>query len=827
MESSRRKEEEKPEANDVFRSFVAQLDDSVWRTDVARNENSEVKLALTLEGWYKLSEKRWKKKGIGARKETIIVSGLDGAIFSHQTSAWPLKPVDDMAQNVYDFVNSESTYSKERDFAGISLGIAGTSLSHAFDLDAFATQVYDVFQTYYDKQEASEYLGPYFVFVQSSGMGKTKILYEYARKVKSEQSDKRKASSETMIADDAKLVLCRARKGGERGLEEGSVFDCFIDFQGLTDGTEDFIAAVEKIFPKLNELLNGVKKAGQRLVLMFDEAQYLLAPCTFPGSGRRFTALCFRVVRLWICLKMNIQIVAVFTGTSTKLRNFKIRDDLESKVTDSREARVSLVKKLKFYDRGMKEFGAFYMTTTIGSLGKEPGSTMSYNSEYSEAVPFGRPLFAAMKPNDLSAGLATIVSRMVLDPSKWEMEENSWISILGTRVQMGQTPIEIASHLVGYGYMNLVGVNDKVARTCFMPDPVCARLAMCLMDENWYMTLKGRSQIQGQPKSWWVGKLKFIYSGDLCTPEKGDFGEIMVALYFLFCADVLRSPPYEAFSVSLGDWIHNLIQGGTPHLDKTGQPPLSKKQRVSRGSLSFGAIQVCRNYVRAYDNSWESLGEQMFLERLYKSGVGFYVFAGCKTIDLVFALKCSVGQDTTYIPLFVSVKSRSYFAPGDAQKECQKMKTKAGNANIGCALCLLVVFGSDKNTDDKDYRLTESCVEELSGEDNIILAKVLRVPTDDVFGLSKAFFDLTAAKLEKAEILSSHHFLGDHALSQKSLATPSADDSTEATIEMFAKKSLRSRLGGKDECLDMTRLLLKQLSNVTWQKRDVEKGRDE
>ena len=136
-------------------------------------------------------------------------------------SAWPLKPVDDMARNVYDFVNSKSTYSKEGDFAGISLGIAGTSLSHAFDLDAFATQVYDVFQTYYDKQEASEYLGPYFFFVQSSGMGKTNILYEYARKVKSEQSDKRKASSETKIADDAKLVLCRARKDGERGLEEG------------------------------------------------------------------------------------------------------------------------------------------------------------------------------------------------------------------------------------------------------------------------------------------------------------------------------------------------------------------------------------------------------------------------------------------------------------------------------------------------------------------------------------------------------------------------------------------------------------------------------
>ena len=388
MESSRRKEEEKPEANDVFRSFVAQLDDSVWRTDVSHIENSEVKVAHTLEGWYKLAEKRWKKKGIGAPKETSIVDSLD--------TLWSHGQAESMAQNVYDFVNSKSTYSKERDFAGISLGIAGTSLSHAFDLDAFATQVYDVFQTYYDKQEASEYLGPYFVFVQSSGMGKTKILYEYARKVQSEQSDKRKASSETKIADDAKLVLCRARKDGECGLEEGSVFNCFIDFQGLTDGTKNFLAAVEKIFPKLNELLNGDEKAGQRLVLMFDEAHYLLAPYTFPESGRRFPALCFRVVRRWICLKRNTQIVAVFTGTSTKLRNFKILDDLEDKVTDSRDARVKLDDE--FYDRGMKEFEAFYMTTTIGSLGKEPGSTMSYNSEYSEAVPFGRPLFAAMTP---------------------------------------------------------------------------------------------------------------------------------------------------------------------------------------------------------------------------------------------------------------------------------------------------------------------------------------------------------------------------------------------------------------------------------------------
>ena len=79
------------------------------------------------------------------------------------------------------------------------------------------------------------------------------------------------------------------------------------------------------------------------------------------------------------------------------------------------------------------------------------------------------------------------------------------------------------------------------------------------------MRLRDQSQFEGQSKSWWVGKLKLINSGDLCSPEKGDFGAIMVALHFLFCADVLRSSigsSYETFSVPLGDWIHNLVHGG-------------------------------------------------------------------------------------------------------------------------------------------------------------------------------------------------------------------------------------------------------------------------
>jgi len=54
------------------------------------------------------------------------------------------------------------------------------------------------------------------------------------------------------------------------------------------------------------------------------------------------------------------------------------------------------------------------------------------------------------------------------------------------------------------------------------------------------------------------------------------------------------------------------------------------------GQVDFGTIQICRNYLRAYGDSWHSIGKQGFLEHIYKSGVGFYMFDGCKTIDLVF-----------------------------------------------------------------------------------------------------------------------------------------------------------------------------------------------
>ena len=72
--------------------------------------------------------------------------------------------------------------SKERAFVGIAFQIQETDLTHNFDLEKFSTAVDSVFSAFQKQQKTDDkdkFVAPYFVFVQSSGMGKTKIMYHY------------------------------------------------------------------------------------------------------------------------------------------------------------------------------------------------------------------------------------------------------------------------------------------------------------------------------------------------------------------------------------------------------------------------------------------------------------------------------------------------------------------------------------------------------------------------------------------------------------------------------------------------------------------------
>jgi hypothetical protein len=90
------------------------------------------------------------------------------------------------------------------------------------------------------------------------------------------------------------------------------------------------------------------------------------------------------------------------------------------------------------------------------------------------------------------------------------------------------------TELVSSGYACLVefrqndGVQvSPVAGVTFMPDPVCATLAMRFMDEN--CILYGRTQ--GKDEKFWVQQAERAFTSKLCLPHKGDdVGEVFAAL---------------------------------------------------------------------------------------------------------------------------------------------------------------------------------------------------------------------------------------------------------------------------------------------------------
>ncbi|KAG7373907.1 hypothetical protein IV203_013002 [Nitzschia inconspicua] len=409
------------------------------------------------------------------------------------------------------------------------------------------------------------------------------------------------------------------------------------------------------------------------------------------------------------------------------------------------------------------------MLTTIGCQAQVMRSTkVSANNgtEYNNAIIYGRPLFSIMNDHGhLEAKLPNILRRMLLSPGggkgevNWEKNLNAWFSILATRVQMGITSTSVASNLVAKGYANLTHVSPDFAHFTYLPDPVCARLAMGMMSDGWKL-----GDIKGRSPSEWVGHLGHIYSSGLCQPEKGDFGEVLAALYFLLCGDILRhrlAGDLNTFSVDLDLCFDLLMNGGNTNVTKA---PDAKRKRMdkegkqsSKTLVKFSCIQFCRNYLRSYETDWSSLGDQQFLRQLYASGTGFFTFDGCPTIDAVLPLCIKKDTSEKYIPCILSTKAHKYFAPQDAQDLCNDMKMKAEKSNLQ-ALCIVVVFGSSSQSNDES--VFNSDTYELL-EDGETVAVVLRIPADDFFGISSMFLHLTG-KTDLMEVYASHSFIRSH-----------------------------------------------------------------
>ncbi|CAJ1970323.1 unnamed protein product, partial [Cylindrotheca closterium] len=466
-------------------------------------------------------------------------------------------------------------------------------------------------------------------------MGKTKVIYEGCKQLK----QKNNLSCYTVLPWTLK---------DSDALTKGDVFshrlnlEAFMKEKIALDAATAVLEFLNSFYHKLVAEASNQHNNEKTIFLCFDEAQVYLESQRFDNDkgaeNVKHPAFLFRCIWLWLRQKKRRQeVIGCFSGMLATLASFRLEADPQLSVPSSRDFMPS-GKQYNFYDKGAKMFPIFLQTTTMGCLAgrnlegdKELGK---HTTEYRHAIRHGQPLFELMEENgDLARNEGSVVRQMLLYGlgNHWIVGKESLkacLSILGTRVRMGQTSFPVASDMVGYGYANLTHATSTDAIICYMPDPVCGCLAMQLMDPEWAL-----GDIKGRPSSWWLRKMKEIFSqGLLCRPEKGDFGEIMVALYFLVCADVLQrrdNHNHTTFSVSLEDWIEQLKTGGLErrqgHRSNVDILPKRKSKRLlaakSHGSrqkmtaekvdetmaeayeveveASISFIQVCRNYLRA------------------------------------------------------------------------------------------------------------------------------------------------------------------------------------------------------------------------------------
>jgi hypothetical protein len=700
--------------------------------------------------------------------------------------------------------------------------ITDIALSHHYDLECFSARVEELFRWFKERVPEKKYLGPYLCFVQSSGMGKTKLMYEYKR-AKSKPCDK---GTEEKVA--AFLIL--SAEATFKKEEEKSVFDYQLDLEeeienvSVLDPVPNAASkqASLNVTKKLDEILADICKKNpmhKRIVLLFDESQSLLE------EHFDYEAFLFRCVRMWLREKRDndIRVVGVFAGTNSRLANFIIGSDslVKSRKSISRDHQLS---ERGYHDKGYKFNPPFYQTATMGSM-LCLLNEHSADTEYSRAVFYGRPLFAVMRDEGiLDDTISTVLLRMLLSDKnilEWDNNRNTLINLLSTRVQLGQTTIAVTSELVAKAYANLSGyfVESVTAQMTYFPDPVCARLAMCMMDEDFACTLQVNAKgspktmtIKGKNKLWWTSKLKEIFSSGIVSPEKGDFGEVIVALYMLFCADLLRKrsndmnrttqQTYTKFSVSLDEWLDMVELGGKlPYSDATLKSVPSNADNEC--NVSVGFIQVCRNSLRSYGRSWKSLSDQSFLKHVYESGSAFYVYPGCPLIDMVIPLSVETGGKFEFVPMLVSIKCRLLFSKGKVSLACEEMKKRAKANKLTRALCLLIIFGSEpKTTTGSSLEAETPTIETPTISKQLtmgIVTKAIFVPNDDIFGLSRAFNDMATTAQVHAELFSSHPFLMAHGAESEELDASKAMRSTSSKSFLDIYKRLRNAVTGKED----------------------------
>jgi hypothetical protein len=703
----------------------------------------------------------------------------------------------------YTMLHSEPTSSRIQPVrAKIDLGIQDSILSHLLDLRNFEKRVDKLVEWRDDQRERNIYLAPYLVLIQSSGMGKTKLMYEYMQeKIRTGEDD-----PNTKIGD-VKLLLClQGTPNVEGGIHE--------ELQVPTSA-ETAHKARDLLIEKLDGILKVNTKPGKTVVLLVDEAQHLVTK-SWDGSEIGDVGFYFRCFRCWLQRK-DRNVVAVFAGTTSKLTNF-----FEEKLSSSHSRGLGDYHA----DVGKKLYEPFFELTTSGAGKKDDPYDIEdedKNTDFLRSIPFGRPLFHVLKKKKLLDGttLERIKERLQLKPHL-ENTHASWLSVLSVRVQMGQTTAPMVSSLVAHGYANLTHFQflpeqgeGVIVQHCHFPDPVLAHAAMTIMDED-----------HKKMKKTWSQRAMTIFSRGLCTSEKGDFGEIAAALYMLFSGDSIRKeidPNLKTFAVPLQEWLNKME--ATPIIRNGGSTHEEGK------TVSF--IQFCRSYIRM--DAGKIALQGTFLDELHQAAYGIYLHPGAEACDILAAVSCNPstecameidspnedekvtgGQKTSCQALLVSVKNRKEFTltmMGKAISEMMKQLLGTGG------VCLLILLGLDN----ADGPLTEDGAAIVAAQINLqlkpqntrslqnkqrssdgssISSYVVIVKEEDEYGVGTMLRCPASPGGERAEIYSSHFALENLVRRKEKVAA-------------VLRASLRSSDMENDEVLQYTTELWEARSHST------------
>jgi len=626
------------------------------------------------------------------------------------------------------------------------------------------------------------------------------MVYEQCEKaaVEAETAPKNEASVTQQTANEAQDAATQAEQEfGTDSLEAESAAEKAKEAPGqaqqVAAGAREMAAAGGKS--------EDTSQKRVPVVLLFDEAQAMA----------RADGFLIRVLR-WILREVPLNrgpgeqqydIVAVLAGTNSALANF-----YPEKVTVSESSRYLQKQKGNYYEEGSVPFPPFSCFRTTGCLSADP-SFLEGDNEYERTIAYGRPLFAAMnKEGKLTEDAHLRIASKILLGKTTALESDllHFYSVLATRIQMGPVSAISVSELVSKGYAHLTSFvqypsqNDDMqvsteATVSYLPDPVCARLAMCLMDDEFVLTgesggeiTSNEVRIKGQSKPFWSKMLARIQSSGFSRADEGNIGELAVALFLLFSSDVERKKldnAYKTFSVDLADWLRNVSNEGRPrsNVDAGGRPKAEDSQWSENTSFKDGGeftLNTIQFYRQILKTNLKDLGNPSFLRQLHSQACGIYTPRNSPAVDLLLPCQIATNGKTDYIPVFVSVKNWAYMSPKMATEFLAESLEKLSRGGVSRGLLLLCIIGQDRRVDNAKYtnRLgrketlnTESITGNLTPEAREMVSMDLTdiqsklVPRvvvihDDSFGVHEAVLSARPLKQQQiADIYAMHPLL--------------------------------------------------------------------